>query len=241
MKPNLTHLATPIPIWLSLVFALTTAVTLWGFTRAVRSAAPKSNAFVLIGLLTWLTLLGLLANRDFFTKVTNFPPRLLVAVAPTLFLIFGLFATPGGRRFVDALPLPTLTYLNAVRVPVELVIYGLFVYRQMPELMTFEGRNVDMLAGLTAPVVAYFTFNQPRLSARMLLVWNGIALLLLINIVALAALSAPSPIQRLAFDQPNVAVLKFPLIWLPGFVVPVILLGHFVAIRRLSKTTSRPF
>ena len=241
MQPNLTYLTTPISVWLTVAFALTTALTLWGFMRAVRQAAPRLATTVLLSAIVYLLVLSFLASQDFFTQLNGFPPRLLVAVVPTLLLIVSLFTTPGGRRFVDTLPLSTLTYLNAVRVPVELVIYGLFVSHQMPEVMTFEGRNFDILAGLTAPVVAYFTFDRPVLPARALLLWHAIALLLLVNIVTLAVLSAPSPVQRLSFDQPNVAVLKFPLIWLPGFVVQMVLLGHLVAIWRLSKTTSRPF
>ncbi|QJW91246.1 hypothetical protein HNV11_18630 [Spirosoma taeanense] len=241
MQPTLTNLTTAPPLWLAIAFALTTAVTLWGFVRAVRVGTPRLTTAVFLGLLSWLALLGLLASQDFFTKLDVFPPRLVVAVLPNLLLILALFVTKGGRRFVDALPLSTLTYLNMVRIPVELVLYGLAVHRQIPELMTFDGRNFDILAGLTAPLIAYFTLGRPVLSMRWLLVWHSAALLLLVNIVTLAVLSAPSPFQQLAFDQPNVAVLKFPFIWLPGFIVPIVLLGHLIAIRRLSTTTSRPF
>ncbi|HVF96549.1 MAG TPA: hypothetical protein VM871_04480, partial [Flavisolibacter sp.] len=38
-----------------------------------------------------------------------------------------------------------------------------------------------------------------------------------------------------AFDQPNIAVLYFPFIWLPSFIVPVVLLSHLVCIRQLLK------
>jgi hypothetical protein len=168
------------------------------------------------------------------------PPRLFLAVLVPLLLISGLFVSAGGRRFLDALPLSTLTYLNSIRVFVELILYGLYIHHQIPEIMTFEGRNFDILAGLTAPVIAYFSFNKPILTKRWLFVWNVCSLLLLLNIVTHAMLSAPSPLQKLAFEQPNIGVLKFPFIWLPGFVVPVILWDTSFLLRQLRATIFRP-
>jgi hypothetical protein len=54
-----------------------------------------------------------------------------------------------------------------------------------------------------------------------------------LNIVVNAALSAPVPFQQFAFDQPNIAVLYFPFVWLPGFIVPLVLFAHLAAIQKL--------
>lgn len=240
MQPNLAYLLTKPPLWLAVFFALTTALTLFAFLIAVRQSMPKRTFPILTGLLIWLGIIGLLAGQDFFLNLNARPPRLLPAVLLPMLVIITLFVLPSGRRFLDALSLPAVTYLNSIRVLVEIVLYGLFIYRQVPQLITFEGRNVDILAGLTAPIMAYFSFNRPLISTRWLLVWNVLALLLLVNVVTHAILSAPLPFQQLAFDQPNVAILKFPFIWLPGFVVPVVLLGHLVSIRRLTMSQLRP-
>jgi hypothetical protein len=101
--------------------------------------------------------------------------------------------------------------------------------------MTFEGRNFDILAGITAPIIAYFSLKKVKLSRNVVLVWNIICLGLLINIVVNGFLSAPSPLQQLAFDQPNIAILNFPFSWLPTFIVPLVLFGHLVSIRQLLK------
>jgi hypothetical protein len=66
-----------------------------------------------------------------------------------------------------------------------------------------------------------------------MLTWHLAALGLLLTIVVLALLSAPTPLQQLAFEQPNVAVMQFPFVWLPVFVVPVVAFTHVVALRRL--------
>jgi hypothetical protein len=44
-----------------------------------------------------------------------------------------------------------LTLLHIIRIPVELGLYWLFIYKAIPQLMTFEGRNFDILVGLTVP------------------------------------------------------------------------------------------
>jgi hypothetical protein len=67
----------------------------------------------------------------------------------------------------------------------------------------------------------------------MFLLWNLVCLGLLLNIILNAVLSAPVPFQKFAFDQPNIAVLYFPFVWLPSCVVPLVLLSHLAAIRKL--------
>jgi hypothetical protein len=136
---------------------------------------------------------------------------------------------------MDSLPLKNLTYLNVIRIPVEIDLFYLFLYKAVPELMTFEGRNFDIFSGITAPFIAYFAFTKAKLSKPILLIWNFICLGLLINIVVNAFFSAPFPFQKFAFEQPNVAILNFPFSWLPTFIVPIILFGHLSSIRQLLK------
>ncbi|GAB3341306.1 hypothetical protein GCM10027299_55430 [Larkinella ripae] len=236
MQPNLSHLYENPPFWLSLCFGAILLLTLAVFYAALRKAVPTKAGFFLIFLLGWLAVLGVLAQNHFFLRIDAVPPRFLIAVLPPLIGISALFLTKKGRFFLDQLPIQTLTYLHTIRIPVELVLYGLFLDQQIPELMTFEGRNFDILAGLTAPLARYWAGQNQPASRRKLLIWNGIALVLLINIVSHAVLSAPTPMQQLAFDQPNVGVLKIPFIGLPGFVVPAVLFAHLVAIRRLLRS-----
>lgn len=166
----------------------------------------------------------------------TFPPKIMLfGIFPALVIIILLFITKSGRSFIDSLPLKNLTYLHVVRIAVEIVLYWLFVYKAIPQLMTFEGRNFDILAGITAPLIAYFGFTKSKLNRQFILVWNFICLGLLINIVMNAVFSIPSPIQKFAFDQPNIAVLHFPFSWLPVFIVPVVLFSHLVSIRQLLK------
>lgn len=131
-----------------------------------------------------------------------------------------------------------LTYLHVVRVPVEMVLWWLFLNGAVPQLMTFEGKNMDVFSGLSAVFIAYFGYTQHKLNKTLLLAWNFICLALLINIVFMAVLSAPLAFQQFAFEQPNIGVFHFPFVFLPGFIVPIVLFSHLLCIRKLLFSNS---
>lgn len=219
-----------VPPHVSFVFGLTTLLTIWLFWRAANHS--KTVLAVLLG---WLLLQGIVGLSGFYLKTNSLPPRFPALVIPPLLLLIGMLSTKNGLHFIDSLRLDRLTLLHLVRVPVELVLFWLFVGKAIPESMTFEGRNFDILSGLTAPLIYYFAFVRKALPRLALLVWNLVCLGLLINIVATAALSVPSPFQQQALSQPNIAILYFPFVWLPSVVVPIVLLAHVSAIRQLTK------
>lgn len=217
-----------LPIYISIVFALTTLLTVGIFY----SAAGNSKTTVLI-LLVWLGLQTFIGLSGFYTVTDTIPPRFLLLILPPLLVIIILFTTLKGRQYIDSLDIKTLTLLHTIRIPVELVLFWLSVNKAVPELMTFEGRNLDILSGLTAPFIFYFGFIKKSLNKKVILFWNFICTGLLLNIVINAILSAPFPFQQFAFDQPNIAVLHFPFNWLPSCVVPLVLFSHLASIRQL--------
>lgn len=230
-----------LPIYISLAFGLTTFATLQCFIWAIRNAnsehTRRKATLIFIGLTLWLTVQAVLTLKNLYNTNTNsFPPKIVVlGVLPMALTIIVLFVTAKGRQFIDSLPLKNLTYLSMVRIPVEIVLFWLFLNKAIPEIMTFEGRNFDIIAGITAPFIAYFGLTKNKLNRKLVLLWNFISLGLLINIVVIALFSAPSPFQKLAFNQPNIAILHFPFSWLPTFIVPMVLLAHLTSIRQLLQ------
>ncbi len=223
-----------LPFYIYAVFALTTLLTVFLLYRAAGS--PNKLLLLLIG---WLLLQAIIAKTGFYTNTTSLPPHFAFAIVPPLLLIAFLFITPAGKKFIDTLNVKTLTLLHIVRIPVELVLLSLFMYKVVPQQMTFEGRNFDILSGLTAPLVYYFVFIKKMLGTKYLLLWNLACTILLVNIVTIAILSAPFPFQKLAFEQPNIAVLYFPFIWLPCCIVPVALFAHLVSIKQLMMNNKK--
>ncbi|MEP6595025.1 MAG: hypothetical protein ABJA71_03720 [Ginsengibacter sp.] len=225
-----------LPLYISMLFIFTTILTAIFFIAAIReNNSTRTVVLVSVIICGWLVIHAILALKNFYAVTDSIPPRFTLLTLPPFLIIIILFITNSGRRFIDSLSLKLLTQLHVVRIFVEIILFWLFLYKFIPRLMTFEGRNFDILAGLSAPLVAYLGFTKNTLGKKFMFAWNIICLLLLLNIVVNAILSAPFPFQQFAFDQPNIAVLYFPFVWLPGFIVPVVLFSHLVLIRRLSK------
>lgn len=218
------------PNWLLLFFSATTALTLYLFYRST-----QHNRRVLIISLIWLVLQAIISYTGFYTVTDTRPPRFLLLVLPPMLLFISMFFTDKGRAFIDSLDLKSLHWIHVVRIPVEIALLYLFYAKLIPELMTFEGRNFDILAGITAPLMIYLYFTKKSVSAKLMITWNVVCLLLLANIVAHAILSAPFPFQQLAFDQPNIGVFYFPITWLPTYIVPVVMFSHLASIRQLLR------
>lgn len=230
-----------LPIYIPLTFGLTTLTTLFLFSWIIKTAKSltirQNSTKIIVGLILWLIIQAVIAIINIYSSDTNsLPPKILLfGILPPLLIIITLFSMKEGRQFIDSLSLINITYLNTVRIPVEIVLYCLFLNKAVPELMTFEGRNFDIIAGITAPIIAYFGLVKGKINHKIILIWNFICLGLLVNIVINAFFSAPSPIQKFAFEQPNIAILNFPFSWLPTFIVPIVLFGHLVSIRQLLR------
>jgi hypothetical protein len=181
----------------------------------------------------WLLVQGVVALTGFYTVTDTLPPRFALLLFPPILFIIALFSTKKGRAYIDGLDARYLTLLHIVRIPIEIGLYFLFVYKTVPQIMTFEGNNLDILSGIAALFIFYFGYINKKLGRIVLLLWNVAGLLLLLNIVITAVLSAPFVFQQFGFDQPDIALLYFPIIWLPCYIVPLVLFSHLAAIRQL--------
>jgi len=212
----------------SIISILTTFITVFMFWKAT----AKSTGFLII-MLSWLALQTIVSLTGFYKVTDTTPPRFMLLVMPPVLFIIILFLRKRGKAFIDSLDIRWLTMLQVIRIPVEIVLLMLFLQKLVPGIMTFEGRNLDILSGITAPIVYFFALAKGRMNSKLLIAWNIICLALLFNIVVIAVLSAPFTFQRFGFDQPNVALLAFPFVWLPCCVVPLVLFSHLVSLRRL--------
>lgn len=221
--------------YISWFFIATTILTIALLYKTIHKISPFVAQKVLTAIILWLIIQEFLAYTGFYLKTDSMPPRFGLAIIPPLITIIVLFSVEKSRRFLDKLPLRDLTLLHVCRIPVEIVLLWLYQEHQIPKIMTFEGQNFDILSGLTAVPIAYFVFKNGKINRPILLVWNIVCLLLVINIITMGILSAPTPLQKIAFEQPNIGVLKFPYIGLPSLIVPIVIFAHLVAIKQLSR------
>lgn len=224
-----------LPGYISITFILTTFLTVGFFLYAVKQTVFETTAAKIISFLLafWLIFQAILSLGGFYLETDTVPPRLMLTGVFPAFLLIIIYFIFARKSFVERLLLKTLTLLHIIRIPVEIVLFWLFQEKLVPEVMTFEGRNFDILSGLTAPIVAWLGFRNGKINRPLLIIWNLLALGLLINIVTTAILSFPFPFQQIAFEQPNRGVLYFPFIWLPTVVVPLVLFSHLISLWQL--------
>ena len=223
-----------LPLYIPLLFGLTVLLTI-GWFYAASGSKP-----VLALIIVWTSLQSILAWKGVFQDTEALPPKLMLfGIFPALLMILIAFLTQGGRAFIDRINLKTLTYFHTIRLPVEVVLALLFHQGVMSRYITFEGTNFDIFSGLTASLVAYLAFRAVPVKTGLLLAWNILCLLLLLNVVITAIFAIPSPFQKLSLEQPNVAVLYFPFSLLPTVVVPLVFFAHLVALRRLMVKGKR--
>lgn len=217
-----------VPLYLPLGFIATILLTCYFLVKAAHG-----NKIVASLLIIWMIGQGIIASTGFYTNTTTSPPRFMAMLLPPVTFILIVFATRKGRNFIDLLRPDQLTLLHIVRIPVEFCLFALYSHQLVPQLMTFEGINFDIISGITAPLIAYLGYHKKVFNKTVLLIWNLICLGLLVNIAFHGILSVPSTFQRFGFEQPNIGLTYFPYVFLPGLIVPTVLFAHLSSIRQL--------
>ncbi len=218
------------PVYIPILFVAATLIALLFFYYA--SNQSKRVLLICVG---WLLLQGATALTGFYEYTKGTPPRVVLLVAPTIVVMIYLLVSKHGKVFTQSLNLPILHAMHVVRVIVELGLHYLFIYKVIPSMMTFNGINFDIFAGISALPIFYFGFVKNSISKNGLIVWNVVCLLLLLTILTVGILSVETAFQQLNFNMPNKALGYFPYVWLPCFIVPLILYTHILSIQRLIK------
>ena len=92
---------------------------------------------------------------------------------------------------------------------------------------------------LAAVPVAWLA-ARGRLPRPALHVWNAVGFALLVNIMAVAILSFPTPFRQFWNEPANVFVTRLPYVWLPTFLVPVAWFGHVAVWANARRNQTRP-
>lgn len=200
----------------------------------------RVSRYFAIGFSLWLILLLVLAQLDVFAVFDVFPPRVLYVFIPVLlFIAFFLFWPPLGQ-FLKVIPASWLIYVQSFRIIMELFLWLGYKAGFVPLQMTFEWLNYDIIVGLTAPMAGFSFFGRRRYHRFQAILWNIFGMALLANIVLIAVLSMPSPIQVFMNEPANGFIADIPFIWIPGFIVPFALAMHLFSLRQLIFDDRKP-
>lgn len=190
--------------------------------------------WVFMGLTCWLLILLSLSFLEFFSNFEVIPPRIFIfAIFPPILLIILLLFSKRFSSILKHLPPHWLIQVQSFRVIVELVLWLGFLGYFVPFQMTFEGFNMDIIAGITAFFAGRVFFGNSRFLLPESVIWNVFGIFLLINIVFISTISTPSPFQVFKNEPVNTFIAKPLFIWIPGFLVPYALAMHLFSLKQV--------
>ena len=146
------------------------------------------------------------------------PPPFMLMMAALLVLTLAIALGGVGRRITDNASFAVLIGIQAFRLPLELVMHEAARQGIMPAQMSYSGWNFDIATGALAIPIA-LAAAAGRAPRWLILGWNLLGLLLLINIVTIAIVSTPL-VAAFGADHLNTWVANPPYVWLPGVLVP---------------------
>lgn len=220
---------------IGLGFVVLTILFFWLLLRLFRPAvSAKAFRNMTIAFVGWGIFLSIWSISGMAGRFDLFPLNMApVLVVPFVSIIIFTFL-PATRRALAQIEPRSIARLQVFRVFVELLLWALFVQNLLPVQMTFEGRNFDVISGLTAPVAALLFVRSKWAMA----IWNLLCLGLLINIVTVAIMSMPGPLRVFQNEPANTIVAEFPFILLPGMLVPLAYGLSFLSLRQIFSTAN---
>lgn len=192
-----------------------------------------------LGVGVWLIILSVASLSGFSNDFSSMPPRpFFFIVIPAIVLVF-ISKSKTTAEILSEIPPARLLQLQCFRIPVELLLWCLFLGHVIPIQMTFEGYNWDILVGITGPIMAILCFGNNRIRKPLAIIWNIGGLILLANIVTIAVLSMPTPLRMFMNEPVNTEVAMFPVIFLPTILVPMAYYLHILSIKQLLQDKSK--
>ncbi|HEY4108061.1 hypothetical protein [Puia sp.] len=190
-------------------------------------------------LIAWMILLGILSTRGFFSDFSALPPRLIFALLTPLAGVVLFVRSNVGKQFLAQIQPQWLIYLQSYRILVELAIWWLVRAGSLPVQMSFEGRNFDVVTALLAVPVGYYCFVKKTWPPVVALIYNIAGLVLLVNVVAISTLSMPTPLRAFHNSPDSSMLTRFPLIYLPGVLVPLAYTLHILSLRQWARQNNK--
>lgn len=191
---------------------------------------------IAIRLAVWASVAALLAQAGIFQiEIGGIPVVIVAAIAiPVLGFVVAWRTSAAVRAFVYAQDLALLTALQGWRV-VGAVFLFLWAYGQLPSVFALPAGLGDVAVGLVAPFAAIAVALKAPGWQRAA---NGVIIAGLADF-AVAFVTGIGSIEgnflSFAGAPSNAVINALPLVLFPGFLVPVFIIGHVMAIIKLRS------
>ena len=202
-------------------------------SEAHTAGVSSTSTIVLIVLAAWLAVAITVAA----TGVLEDPPTPLLPIliwGPVVAFLVVFRRSQALRNWVFVLDFRWPILFNVVRVGVGagfLVMSG----QELPSEFAVPAGYGDIAVGAAALMAALYVPVRTVLRRRVVFAWNIVGLIDMLMVFVTA--------QRLILfgDDPDamVQLTKFPLLVVPMFIVPMVLITHFAIFAKLRHTRAR--
>jgi hypothetical protein len=178
--------------------------------QSQRAATLRTATVVL---LLWFAAAVALSYAGAFRGTPSSQPTIEFGIfVPLLIGVVWLWRSAGAKRLLDAVPQSWLVGLQFYRV-LGAIFLLMYAQGRMPAAFALPAGAGDVAVGLLAPVVAIAYAR--RVAGREFLVvgWNLLGLLDLVNAITTGFLTSPSPLQVLSLEAPNQLISEYPLVF----------------------------
>ena len=222
----------PVILASAFVWAVFAACRRSGHRHAERVAGATAAAAG-----AWMAVTWVAADSGILRDWNRTPPPFGVLVLAIVALSLTIAFSDLGRRLAHFLPLWLLVGVQGFRLPLELAMHGTYERGIMPGIMSYSGRNFDILTGASAIIVAALLFAG-HAGRRLAAAWNVLGLALVLNVVIVAILATPR-FRYFGDENLNVWVTYPPFVWLPAVMVLAAFAGHFIVFRAIAQERTK--
>ncbi len=230
-----------VPVTLTALFVLITLavavaiVAALGRAFSIESGAAQGKRAAAIAAAVgavWMTIHSLIAGSGVLEGGPPIPPRVAPYLGVTI-VICVLFARSRACELLARhTPLFALVAFHGFRLPLEIWLHVMYDAGQIPVQMTWSGLNFDVITGIGAIVVGALVWKE-RAPRALLWAWNVLGSVLLVVVVSIAFMSAPTAL-RVFMEGPSLdLVLHAPFNWIATVLVASAMVGHIIVFRRL--------
>jgi hypothetical protein len=236
--PGLGPTGIPTAVFRTLTHTAILAGLWFGLARTDFSPTERLNIWfaVAVPLTAWLIAVWTLAVQGVFVQTPgSLVPRLPIAIfAPVVLLIIPLLRSRVVGAVLDAMPASWLIGLQVYRVLGGIFLVG-WLLGNIPGTFALPAGIGDVIVGLLALPVAVWLGSGARGGREAAIAWNILGLADLVNAVATGAITAPGPTQLIVPEIANTAILQYPSVMIPAFIVPSSILLHALSLRQLLR------
>ena len=203
------------------------------------SRNSKANTAIKLSLAFWFTLVFVLSLNDQFARSPTAPPLpILCGVAIPILLFVATYRTSAiFRAAIFSADLRLLTAIQAWRAG-GMAFLALYAHGILPALFAFPAGIGDIAIGVSAPWIALKLTNQPDYAnTRHFAVWNILGIADLVIAVSAGALSSGF-VPVLAGNVTTSAMANLPLVLIPAFLVPMLVMLHVAALVQARNVTA---